>query len=85
MRRGAIPTVLLLDAVSFGGIGDQGAVRASLTDLGVAHYVITRDLLDRPETRAEQRETWEKKMVAGTGRSVSFRQRPGASWRVLSL
>jgi uncharacterized protein (DUF58 family) len=83
LRRGAIPTVLLLDPVSFDGTGDQSAVRASLTDLGVAHYVITRDLLDRPETRAEQCETWEK-MLAGTGRSVSFRQRPGASWRVLS-
>ncbi|MCP4540501.1 MAG: DUF58 domain-containing protein [Chloroflexi bacterium] len=83
LRRGAIPTVLLLDSVSFGGAGDQRAVRAALTDLGVAHYVITRDLLDRPETRAEQREIWER-MVAGTGRSVSFRQRPDALWRVLS-
>ncbi len=83
LRRGAIPTVLLLDPVSFDGIGDQGAVRAALNDLGVAHYVITRDLLNRPETRDARREDWER-MGAGTGRTVSFRQRPGSAWRVLS-
>jgi len=101
LRRGAIPTVLLLDPVSFaypepfdpstglrtgfaqdkqsqrGGIGDpsttlrrgsgQGSghrlsvtqaqshelVEGLLVDLGVVHYVITRDLLDRPEARPD--------------------------------
>jgi uncharacterized protein (DUF58 family) len=93
LRRGAIPTVLLLDPVSFadpepfdfaqdkqsrrGGIGDpsttlrrgsgQGSrhrlsvtqaqsrelAQGLLVDLGVAHYVITRDLLDRPEARPD--------------------------------
>jgi uncharacterized protein (DUF58 family) len=83
LRRGAIPTVLLLDPVSFDGTGDQGAIRASLTDLGVAHYVITRDLLDRPEIRPGQSQVWER-MAAGSERSASFHQLPGAAWRVLS-
>jgi uncharacterized protein (DUF58 family) len=82
LRRGAIPTVLLLDPISFGGIGDQGPIRASLTDLGVAHYVVTRDLLDRPDIRPVQQGAWER-AVAGTGRPVPFR-RSGTAWRVLS-
>jgi uncharacterized protein (DUF58 family) len=53
-RGGAIPTVLLLDPVSFGGVGSLDMTRALLTNLGVAHYVITRDLLDRPELRPDE-------------------------------
>ena len=55
LRRGVTPTVLLLDPTSFGGTGDPSATRALLTDLGVMHYVITRDLLERPEAHLVQK------------------------------
>ena len=48
LQRGAIPTVLLLDPSSFDGAGDLSGTQSLLTRLGVAHYVISRDLLDRP-------------------------------------
>jgi uncharacterized protein (DUF58 family) len=50
-RRGVTPTVLLLDPRSFGGTGNLGAVRSLLGDMGVMHYVITRDVLEQPEAR----------------------------------
>jgi uncharacterized protein (DUF58 family) len=52
LRRGIKPTVLLLDPVSYGGIGDSRRLSAQLTECGIAQYVITRDLLDRPELHA---------------------------------
>jgi uncharacterized protein (DUF58 family) len=114
LRRGAIPTVLLLDPVSFacpeshpeqgkesrkGETGDldvtspepcpesldsaqdkpcRRLVEELLVELGVAHYVITRDLLDRPEARLDQQGYW--------GRSASgpARQLREVGWKVLS-
>jgi uncharacterized protein (DUF58 family) len=77
--RGVIPTVLLLDPVSFGGTGDLGLAQGLLTDLGAAHYVITRDLLDRPETRLAQQSRWQE-AVSRAERSMQV----GTAWRVLS-
>ncbi|MGD2206953.1 MAG: DUF58 domain-containing protein [Anaerolineae bacterium] len=51
MRRGVVPTVLLLDAAAFGGEGDAGHVVATLEAMDVSYYLITPDLLDRPEIR----------------------------------
>jgi uncharacterized protein (DUF58 family) len=83
LRRGIIPTVLLLDAGSFGGAGSVSGVTALLSDLEVAHYVITRDLLDRPEARPGQqgREDWR---VLPTGRVLSRRRSGDVAWKVLS-
>jgi uncharacterized protein (DUF58 family) len=87
LRRGVVSTVLLLDPVSFGAIpiDHRENVRASLTHLGVAHYVITRDLLDQFEIRPVQQRPWDWERTAeGAGRPMSFRQSSGAAWRVLS-
>lgn len=82
LRCGAIPTVLLLDPVSFGGIGNLSATRTLLLDLGVTHYLITRDLLDRPAARPGQ-EPWGRR-VLGTGRAGLARQPREIGWEVLS-
>jgi uncharacterized protein (DUF58 family) len=66
MQRGIVPTVLLLDRDSFSGEGDgMLSIRASrtvaaLVDLGVTHYLITPDLLDRPEVRPGQIGQWRR-------------------------
>jgi uncharacterized protein (DUF58 family) len=83
VRRGAIPTVLLLDPVSFGGSGDIQAARTALTDMGVTHYVVARDLLDRPEARPAYERDREV-IETGLGWPISFRRAPGRAWRVLS-
>jgi uncharacterized protein (DUF58 family) len=83
LRRGAIPTVLLLDPVSFGGTGDASRTSALLSGLGITSYVITRDLLDRPESRPGRQGRWEWR-VTPLGRAVTTRRPRELAWKVLS-
>jgi uncharacterized protein (DUF58 family) len=83
LRRGAIPTVLLLDPVSFGGSGDANQTSALLSGLGIASHVITQDLLDRPESRPGRQGRWEWR-VTPLGRAVTTRRPRELAWKVLS-
>lgn len=83
LRRGVSPTVLLLDPVSFGGQGTVSGVTGSLADLGVDYYVVTRDLLDRPEARPGTRGRWEWR-VLGTGRAMPVREPGDTRWKELA-
>ncbi len=83
LRGGAVPTILLLDPISFGGTADVRATRALLNELGMTHYAITRELLDRPELRAGKQGRWEWR-VTGTGRAVPIRQPRDMIWKALS-
>jgi uncharacterized protein (DUF58 family) len=83
LRRGVTPTVLLLDPLSFNGVGDVRGTTALLTDLGVPHHVITRDLLNQPEVHPGQAGRWEWR-VLGTGRAMPVRQPRDMAWKVLS-
>jgi uncharacterized protein (DUF58 family) len=60
MRRGVVPTVLLLDRASFGGDGDPSQTIASLEAMDVTHYLVTPDLLDKPEARPGQIGKWRR-------------------------
>ncbi|NIV34812.1 MAG: hypothetical protein GWN58_36745, partial [Anaerolineae bacterium] len=60
LRRGVVPTVLLLDQRAFGGDGDANRTVASLESMDVTHYLIAPDLLDRPEARPGQIGQWRK-------------------------
>lgn len=57
-RTGIIPTVLLLDPVSFGGEGSVDGIRNRLRRLEIAHHVITADLLDRPQKQVKKAWEW---------------------------
>jgi uncharacterized protein (DUF58 family) len=81
--RGVTPTVLLLDPASFGGETNSHPMRGALTDLGIAHCLITRDLLNRPEARPGQMGHWEWR-VTPSGRAVLVRKPGDMSWKVLS-
>ncbi|HUM37819.1 MAG TPA: hypothetical protein PLQ85_13190, partial [Anaerolineae bacterium] len=84
LRRGVVPTVLLLDPVSFGGSGSVAAARATLNQLGVANAVITQDLLDHPLAHPGVQGHWEWK-VLGTGKAVPVqRVASDTSWRSLA-
>ena len=84
LRRGVVPTVLLLDPVSFGGSGSVAAARATLNQLGVANAVITQDLLDHPLAHPGVQGHWEWK-VLGTGKAVPVqRLASDTSWRSLA-
>ena len=83
MWRGVTPTVLLLDPVSFGGQASSFRIPTALPELGIAHYIITRDLLNRPEARPGQEGHWEWR-VTPSGRAVLVRKPGDMSWKVLS-
>jgi hypothetical protein len=82
LERGIAPTILLLDPISFGGSGDVRGVAALLSDLEVAHYIITQDLLDRaqPRPKPDHYDWW----VLGTGRVLPKHALPNVAWRELS-
>jgi hypothetical protein len=83
LRRGAVATVLLLDPVSFGGSDDASGALALLANLGVTRYLITPDLLDRPEIRPGQEGNWEWR-VTPTGRAIPVRCPRDTPWKALS-
>ncbi len=83
LQRGIVPTVLLLDPTSFGGTGTVQGTLALLSNLDVARYVITRDLLDRPEARPGQRGHWEWR-VFGSGHVALVRRPRDTAWKRLS-
>ncbi len=88
LRRGVAPTVLLLDPVSFGDDSPAlaqatGRTLALLSDWGVAHYTITRDLFDRPQARPGRRGRWEWR-ISGTGRAIAVRRPRDTGWKGLS-
>jgi uncharacterized protein (DUF58 family) len=83
VRRGVIPTVLLLEPQSFGGDGEMAIVEQSLRNLDVAYYEITRDMLDQPEAQPGRQGVWEWR-VLGTGRAVAVDGQRDAMWRSLT-
>jgi uncharacterized protein (DUF58 family) len=82
MHRGAIPTILLFDPRSFGGSDDITATDLTLKQLGLAHTIITRDLLDRPEARPGQTGHWEWR-VSLSGRAIATHRPRDMSWKTL--
>lgn len=81
-RRGAKPTVLLLDLESFEGEHDARtrAMQTWLSSLGIPCHLITKAMLDRPEARPGRQGTWEWH-VLGTGRAVPVRQPDDMTWK----
>ncbi len=82
IRSGVVPTVLLLDPVSFGGEGNAALAHVMLMSLGVSHYLITRDVLDRPELRQGRQGQWEWR-VLGTGKAVPVQKPVDKAWKPL--
>jgi len=81
--RGIVPTVLLFDPISFGGMPDARGVFAALADLEIARYVVTRDVLDRPEAHPGSRGQWDWR-VTPLGRAIARRPPRDAAWRALT-
>ncbi len=83
IRRGTRVTVLLLDPTTFGGRLKPDLAEAALAELGVRHYRITREMLDRPELQPGRRGQWEWR-VLGTGRVVPTHRPRETAWRLLT-
>jgi uncharacterized protein (DUF58 family) len=83
MKRGAVPTVLLLDPASFGGEGDASETADLLARLGVTHYIITPDVLNRSEARPAWPQTWGWEIL-DSGHVAPVSQPQDVAWRVLA-
>lgn len=81
MWRGIMPTIFLLDPISFGGAKDTDTIVAALQIMGVGCHVIPKELLDKRQLQPGQEGAWEWK-VLGTGKAVPVRV-PVADWRRL--
>ncbi len=57
-RSGIVPTVLLLDPLSFGGQGNRDAFQKRLVKLGVVHYTIAAGSLDQPKKSKSEEFRW---------------------------
>jgi uncharacterized protein (DUF58 family) len=82
MWAGAVPTVLLFDPATFDAPYNASALAHRLGDLGIAHYVIPRELLDRPEVKPGQRGKWEWRVMP-TGRAVAISRPDDLEWKEL--
>ncbi len=80
IRHGVVPTVLLLDPVSFGGTQPVDQAAIALTNMGIANYVITRDVLDRPEARPGQQGQWAWRALK-TGKVAPINRVADTPWR----
>jgi len=79
---GVVPTVLLMDPVTFGGSGDAAGLAGQFQELGIACHLISRDLLDRPEAHPGHRGRWEWR-VSVTGKVIPIQKPVDADWRSL--
>ncbi len=81
--RGVVPTVLLLDPLSFGDTRDAQNALATLAALEIPRYLIPRQMLDRAETRPGQRGHWDWQ-VTPSGRAILKGKMREATWKVLA-
>jgi uncharacterized protein (DUF58 family) len=81
-RCGVMPTVLLFDSASFGGTGDARGALAVLTEMQIAHHLITRDMLDRPEAQPGHEGYWEWR-ASPLGKAVAIQKPLDTRWKML--
>ena len=79
--RGVLPTVFLLDPVSFGGTAEVKPVSESLQMMGVPCHVIPKEMLDKRQIQPGQEGEWEWR-ISGTGKAIAVKV-PTADWRRL--
>ncbi len=80
---GVVPTVLLMDPITFGGTVSAKTISNSLIDLNIAHYEISRELLDRPEAKPGKAGHWEWR-VSPTGKAIPIRKPKDMNWKEIA-
>jgi uncharacterized protein (DUF58 family) len=80
--RGAVPTVLLLDPITFGASNSAAPFAGELSRFGITHQIIPADLLDRPEARPGRvgRADWR---VTPFGRAIPVEGAAKSAWKHL--
>jgi uncharacterized protein (DUF58 family) len=82
LKKGIVPTVLLMDPISFGKNESASGIVNLLTNYGITHNLIQKELLDRPEARPGMQGKWEWRVV-GPGKVVVKRRPLDLGWKKL--
>ncbi len=72
MWRGIMPTVFLLDPISFGGTLETKAIFEIFQSMSIPCHVIPKEFLDKPQARPGHEGEWEWR-ISGTGKAVAVR------------
>ncbi len=82
--RGITATAMLIDPGTFeaGSTGKMQALGEVLTEAGIAHQMMGRDLLRQPEARPGPAGQWEWRLLP-TGKAVPVRRPADMSWKQL--
>jgi uncharacterized protein (DUF58 family) len=81
MWRGVLPTVFLLEPISYGGTAHTQAIETALQLIGVPCHIIPKDLLDKRGIRPGHEGEWEWR-ISATGKAIAVNQ-PVGDWRRL--
>lgn len=77
-----VPTIILLDPASFGSPKGASGLCANLKSMGISTHLITRELLDQPESHPGHSGQWEWR-TSFTGKAIPIRKPPDTAWRRL--
>lgn len=80
--KGVRPTVLLIDAHSFGAEQKVDGFVSLLTQMNIPRFILDRNLLKRPEAQPGKQGQWNWRIV-GTGKAVSTRPLGDMTWKKL--
>jgi uncharacterized protein (DUF58 family) len=81
MWRGVMPTVFLLDPITFGGTSSPKIVSDILGSMNLPCHVIPHELFDKPQARPGHEGEWEWR-ISATGKAFAMR-RAQDDWRGL--
>jgi hypothetical protein len=76
-----MPTVFVLDALSFGGSNSPKSIPATFRSMNVPCHVIPRELLDAQHLRPGREGEWQWR-ISATGKAVAIHSAEG-EWRGL--
>jgi uncharacterized protein (DUF58 family) len=80
--RGVMPTVILIDPSTFGGDTNVQALSLLMSETGIPHHVVGRELFERPEAQPGQGGEWEWRILP-TGKAVPIRRPSDLTWKRL--
>ncbi len=80
--RGIAATVMLIDPSTFGATNNMAALGAVLSDAGIAHHIVGRELFSRPEAKPGPAGQWDWRVLP-TGKAIPVRRPADAAWKDL--
>ncbi len=78
--RGITTTAILIDPSTFGAVESMSALGRRLSEAGIAHQVVGRELFRHPEARPGPSGQWEWRVLP-TGKAIPVRRPSDSAWQ----